>query len=737
MVKMKFYLVFLFCYVHGLLCAQFNFTYKDSIPVHVFGQQLKLTWAGGLNNAQFSELDFDFDGDNDLLVFDRSADQIRLFENTGSEYRYYPNAASLFPEDIRYRLLALDYNQDGKNDLFTYGIGGIKVYKNTGNSTVGLQWQLAKNLLYSDYWGAILNLYVSSADIPAIVDVDEDGDIDILTYHIGGEYLQYHKNLSQELYGHSDSLNFELKNECWGGFREDVNSNSVYLNDQTLPCQGGNVPNPELKPNDVVKAHSGSTVLAFDYDGSGVKDLVLGDVAHPNLILLVSGGTTVNSNSVMISQDPNFPSNSIQANVQLFPAAFWVDVDFDAKKDLLVTPNAKNISQNETSCHLYKNSGSNDANNFIFETKSFLQQDMIDHGTGSVPSFCDIDNDGLMDLFVANFYAYHPTVSKESRIAYYKNTGTLTQADFTLIDRDFMNLSTNPYGLRMIPSFGDLDGDGKNDMVIGFENGTIAFFKNISVGSNISFATPILNLTDINGDVISAGQYASPQLFDLNKDGKLDLILGKKTGELIYYQNVGTSTFSFSLMNPFLGSIDVATDTPDGYLVPNFFDYQDTTYLFTGSADGNLRFYRQITDSIGIGQQFELVQNNFLNISRDIGAYAAPYVTDIDNDGNLDLFVGQDAGGIFHLEHSSNAGVGVTDISIMNTFTIYPNPFRDYITVTLKNKTTIYMYNMLGNLILSQQGNIGENIIINEDLKAGVYFIKLKDALDTKRVVKY
>lgn len=105
-----------------------------------------------------------------------------------------------------------------------------------------MQWELAKNLLYSDNWGASLNLYVSSADIPAIVDVDNDGDIDILTYHISGEYLQYHKNLSKELYGHSDSLQFELRNECWGGFREDVNSNSVFLNDQTPPCQGGMFP---------------------------------------------------------------------------------------------------------------------------------------------------------------------------------------------------------------------------------------------------------------------------------------------------------------------------------------------------------------------------------------------------------------------------------------------------------------------------------------------------------------
>ncbi|MFM7473208.1 MAG: FG-GAP repeat domain-containing protein, partial [Crocinitomicaceae bacterium] len=267
---MKICTFFVVLLIANFLRPQFNFSFKDSIPVSVFGEDLQFPWAGGLNNTQFSDLDFDYDGDLDLLIFDRSSDQIRLFENLGNTYVPYFNASTLFPSDIRYRLFSIDYNQDGKNDLFTYGIGGIKVYKNTGNSSTGLQWSVAKNLLYSDNWGTLLNLYVSSADIPAIVDVDNDGDIDVLTYHIGGEYLQYHKNLSQELYGHSDSLQFELRNECWGGFREDVNSNSVFLNDQTPPCQGGNVPNPEFKPNDQLKAHAGSTVLAFDYDGSGV-----------------------------------------------------------------------------------------------------------------------------------------------------------------------------------------------------------------------------------------------------------------------------------------------------------------------------------------------------------------------------------------------------------------------------------------------------------------------------------
>lgn len=735
---MRFCLLIVVLFGMNILNAQFDFSFKDSIPVGVFGQNLQFPWSGGLNNAQFTNLDFDYDGDLDLLIFDRSSDQIRLFENSANTYVPYFNASALFPSDIRYRLFSIDYNQDGKNDLFTYGIGGIKVYKNIGNSTIGLQWELAKNLLYSDNWGASLNLYVSSADIPAIVDVDNDGDIDILTYHISGEYLQYHKNLSIELYGHSDSLQFELRNECWGGFREDVNSNSVFLNDQTPPCQGGNVPNPEFKPNDQLKAHAGSTVLAFDYDGSGVKDLLLGDVAHPNLILLTNGGTTVNSNSLIINQDPNFPSNSIQANIQLFPASFWLDVDFDNNKDLLVAPNAKNVSENEKGVLFYKNTGSNNANNFVYQTNAFLQEDMIEHGTGSIPVFCDIDNDGLTDMFVANFYAYKPTLLKESRIAFYKNTGTNTQPSFTLIDNDFLNLSASPYGLRIIPSFGDLDGDGKKDIIFGFENGSIGLFKNTSVGSSISFASPLLNLNDANGSLISAGQYACPQLVDLNKDGILDLVLGKKTGEIVYYRNTSSTSYNFILENSQLGMVDVATDTPDGYAVPHFFEYADSMYLMVGAADGKLRFYKNISDSLIAGQSFHQVSDDYLTISREIGAYSAPYVLDIDSDGNLDLFTGQDAGGIFHLENGENGGVGLNEESkIDDEIFIIPNPFSDILEIATSKEVEITIVDLFGNIILSKKIFSGKNQIETVNLSSGIYFVFSDISKKVNKVIKY
>jgi len=726
--------------------GQFSFNFSDSIQVTKNGSPLSLAWSGGLNYAQFSEIDYDYDDDMDLLVFDRSNDQIRLFENRlidgNRSYVFNPIGQTLFPSDLRYRLTAIDYNQDGENDLFAYGIGGIKVYKNTGNSTTGLQWTVAKNLLYSDNWGTQLNLYVSSADIPAIVDVDLDGDIDILTYHISGEYLQYHKNISQETYGNSDSLVFELKNECWGGFREDVNSNTVFLNDQTAPCQGGNVPNPQLKPNNSEKAHAGSTVLAIDMNGNGVKDLILGDVAYPSLNFLTNGGTEVNTNSLMISANPNFPSNSTPISMQLFPAAFWVDVDFDLKKDLLVAPNAKNVSENESSVLKYKNTSSNNTPNFVFETKSFLQKDMIEHGTGSIPILTDIDNDGLVDLFVANYFTYKPLLAKESKIAYYQNTGTANNPVFTFIDNDFLNLSQEGFGLRMVPSFGDLNNDGKKDIILGLENGTLCYLQNTSTGSVPTFSAPVVNYPDHLGQSISVGQFAAPQLFDLNDDGKLDLLIGKKTGEVLYYLNIGTiSNPSFELMNSNLGNVDVSTqNSPDGFAFPHFFRHLDTTYLMVGSLEGSIYFYDSIDDNLTIGSTFRTISANFLNQEKNIGGYSSCATGDLDNDSNLDLFIGQDLGGLFYLEHDSLSNLGLSQPLItLPKIHVFPNPSNDKITISSVidlNNVEIFVYSSLGQLVEKKIGKSNTIDFTIEEYPNGVYFIRIPESGITTKFIK-
>ena len=730
--------------------SQFQFNYNDSINVKYLGVNMDMPWAGGLNFSQFSEIDVDFDGDKDLFVFDRSANQIRVFvqeDLMGNKfYVFNPYASDKFPSGLRYRSTLIDYNGDGKNDLFTYGIGGIKVYKNIGDASQGLQWQLAKELLYSDYWGGLLNLYVSSSDIPAIVDVDNDGDIDVLTYHIGGERLQYHKNISIELYGHSDSLVFELKNECWGKFREDFSTNSVYLNDTTSPCNASNVPNPEFSESDEVKSnkditrHAGSTVLAIDIDGSGVKDLILGDVSYSNLTLLINGGLDTNSNSAMISSDPAFPSNSTPVNLYLFPAAFNLDVDFDGVKDLIVSPNAKNISNNENSIMFYKNTGSNNISNFVYNTNSFLQDGMIDHGSGSIPVFCDINGDGLQDMFVSNFFTYKDLAQKESKIAFYQNTGSTGNPEFTLIDDDFVNLSQLPLGLRIVPSFGDINGDNLPDLFLGLENGTLAFLENTTVGSNVSFAPISLNYPDLNGVAISVGQYAAPQLFDLNQDGLLDLLIGDRIGAITYFENIGTALSpSFQLINSNLGDVDVTSlQSSNGYAIPNFFNYNNTTYLMVGSHDGFLHFYDSLAANFGIGQSFNNRSSQFLGIN--VGAYSAPYINDIDSDGKLDLFLGQDLGGVFHLEHDSLSTLSIEYLDESENIHLYPNPCGDKIILEILKSIEVpsyaHIYDYEGRLLKSVLISIGENEINTQDLQKGLYIIKTDVSIIHKRFIK-
>ena len=123
--------------------AQFQFDYNPALTVKIGTDTLKDAWAGGLNYTQFSDFDYDFDGDLDLFLFDRSSNNIRVFtqEGTGSNKRYELayNAKNKFPAEIRYRATLVDYDGDGRKDMFSYGIGGIKVHRNVGDATNGLQ----------------------------------------------------------------------------------------------------------------------------------------------------------------------------------------------------------------------------------------------------------------------------------------------------------------------------------------------------------------------------------------------------------------------------------------------------------------------------------------------------------------------------------------------------------------------------------------------------------------------
>ncbi|RFC53954.1 T9SS type A sorting domain-containing protein [Brumimicrobium aurantiacum] len=711
--------------------GQFGFQYSDSIIVKKGADTLNYAWTGGLNHAQFSTIDYNFDGLEDLFIFDRSSNQIILFKtvelNGVKSYEYVYNERDKFPSDLRYRTSMVDYNNDGLKDIFTYGIGGVKVYKNIGSQANGLKWELADDLLSTfDTNGGISNLYVSSIDIPAYVDIDQDGDIDILTFHIGGQRVEYHKNISMETYGIPDSLIFEIKDPCWGKFIESDTDNNIQLNSIIGPCDRSN-----FSGTSNVVRHAGSSLLILDLNGDNAMDIILGDVAHNNLTALTNGAAP-NDTALMTSMDANYPSNTTPLDLPIFPAPYFIDVNHDGIKDLIVGTNASGGSENLESVWYYQNLGNNSNPNFSLVKRNFLQDQMIENGKGAIPVLVDLNEDGLLDLLISSNFRYLDPSDKISKVQYFQNTGTTSNPEFTFISDDWLNLSTAGYGLRMHPAFGDLYGDGKVEMILGTSNGRLHLYSKSGTGPE-DFVLQQLNMTDNLGTPIEVNAFASPQIFDLNNDGLLDIIIGRKSAGLSYYQNIGTPTLpSFELVTDNLGNIDMGeVFSPDNYAVPAFVRHNDTTHLFVGNQQGSIYYYTDIDENLNDGDNFMMLSDNYSYIQTS--AYSAPFISNLRIDGRYEMLVGTDLGGVWSYiaETTSDLILSHQELEqIEQSLNIYPNPSKTgnfTLEIGPSEQTVEYViYDNLGRVIAQQKGISNSSKIDLSKADQGVYTLILK-----------
>lgn len=729
--------------------GQYIFERNDSIPVNNGSIFLTNPWAGGLNWGQYSKIDLDQDGLKDLFVFDRSGNVVVTFRNEGSpgiidyvhDFKYQP----MFPALHDWALLA-DYNCDGKNDIFSYSTGGFNIYKNT--STPGsLQFQLLPETMPYTRTSALgndINLYVSSVDIPAIVDVDNDSDLDVLTFDIFGSTIEYHQNLGVDSFGTCDSIRYLLSNMCWGHFRENGLSNNVNLFDT---C-GLNVSNPKITPllrtiknfntkrennteRDVLR-HAGATVLALDLDGNGVKELVIGDVSFPSLTMLTNGGTVVNTNTSMIAQDTAFPENNmstIPVDINVFPAGYYLDIDNDGVRDLMAAPNAQNVSENFTSSWYYRNDGNDSIPDFNFVQNNFLQGDMIEVGEGAYPQLFDYNADGLKDLIVAN-YGYHSLGGNYiSGLAVYENVGTITDPQFLFITSDYMNLSSLGMAESVYPTFGDVDGDGDEDMFCGTWNGKIHYFENTAgAGNPANFVLTTPNYEDNTATVIDVGEFSTPQLFDLDRDNDLDLIIGERRGNLNYYENTGSSSSPvYELVDDTLGNITSTYYNENyGYSVPCFYEDSAEYRLFLGTQKGYVKYFENIEGNL-FGT-FNLVDSMYQNIWE--GIRSGVWVEDINDDSIVDMFYGNYRGGLAFYKGMPTFNIGITEI-FDPAIEFYPNPATNELTVVVSNFSGVLrvsITNLLGQELLSKNSNTGKMIFQIGELAQGAYLIQVSNS---------
>jgi len=664
---------------------------SNAIPVtDQNGQPLPNAWAGGMSMPQFSAIELDGDGRPDLITYDRESNVFTPYLNKGqageSRYEYAPQYRAAFDscDCFGWALLA-DYNCDGRQDVFCgTPTSNVRVYIQQTQNDGHMAFELLHDPLMSLY-SSLNRLYSGKIDFPSIVDVDYDGDLDYFTWHVLFNNIEFHKNKAMEYYGRCDTMVLELETACWGHFYESNFDNDVVLHD-TVNCPLGDFdPNQRAAQREL--RHAGSTTLLLHLNADSLYDALVGDISYPTVYALYNGGSL--QYAYIDSAETNFPRSDVPVSVDIFPAAFQVDVNNDGKKDLLFAPNnsANGSFENTRGVALYLDQGNGIQPDFRFQYQGFLQNTHIEVGSQSVPTFLDYNQDGLQDILIGNS-GYHVDYTDEliPALALYENTGTAAQPAFQLVDDDYLGLRESgqffPLLNDMVPTVGDLDADGDEDLLIGSIFGHIYLFENVAAPGQ---AAQYHFITDTYAG-IDVGFWAAPFLYDLDGDQDLDLIVGERGGKIYLYENEGTpATAEFQLVTDHWGFIEIEDEYggsfSNGFPRPMLSDYDQDgeAELLVGAVTGYVEVYEGVATALTDTLQFA---GNLFDF--DFGERAAVAVAVLDSSQKPTFVVGNERGGLqLFAPVSANPTSVEAGPPAGLAFGLFPNPARDRLRIEL------------------------------------------------------
>ena len=392
-------------------------------------------------------LDFDGDGALDLYLVNAGrlphlsnapAAANALFRNNGAG-RFSEQTARAGVGDRGYGMGATvgDWDNDGRADLYVTNFGANALFHNRGQGRFADV--TATTGVGCPGWG-------TSA---AFADVDLDGDLDLFV----GNYLDYPTedplvcrigNREERLY--CDPRKF------------DGQVDRLYIN------EGRAFADRTAEYGLVSTAGKELGVVFGDYDQDGDPDLYLANDLVPNMLYRNDGARFV---------DRGLASGTSLNGAGVAEAGMGVDMadaDGDGDLDLFVT----NFQWESNT--LYNNLGGGffaDATAASGITRASMA--FLGFGTG----FFDWDNDGDLDLFVANGHVYD-NVEKVDRAAEYAQRNQLLEnaGAGTFVERGDRGSGLALVQVSRGAAFGDLDGDGDLDIAVNNSNDRPALLRN-------------------------------------------------------------------------------------------------------------------------------------------------------------------------------------------------------------------------------------------------------------------
>ena len=486
-----------------------------------------------------------------------------------------------------------DVDGDGDKDLVV-GLkdGTLKYYrKNPVDSPIAFTEQTGPD---NPFNGLDAGTYVA----PTFADVDGDGDQDLLTGKYDGA-LKYFLNESTE--------------------------STLVFTEQT------GADNPFNSFNVVTV----SSPTFADVDGDDDPDMVLG--RNDGSLKLYLNESTDNTITYTEKTNTENPFNDFDVGTRSAPT--FADVDGDGDSDMV-------LGRNDGTLKFYLNESTSNTISFTEQTSTDNPFNGFDVGTGSTPTFADVDGDGGPDLVVGEFKGILNYFINESTME------TITFTEKTSTDNPFNGLSFGNYTSSV---FADIDGDSDLDLVAGGFDGTLKFYLNESTDNTISYTEKTNTENPFND--FDVGVYANPTFADIDRDGDLDLVVGNSTGTLNYFLNESTaSSIVFtekmgSTNNPF-NDFDVGINS-----APTFADSDGDgdLDLVVGNGTGTLNYFLNESTGGTIIFTEKTGEDNPFN-GFDLGNNSTPTFTNSDGDGNLDLVVGNSTGTLNYFLNESTGG---------------------------------------------------------------------------------